>query len=152
VGVGGPGVGKLAAGHKRAQRRGRGGPEAESAADVDPGVAAARQGDAFGERIERSGMDVAGLQADDGGAVVFQQGGQRRRKDPAFAIHAHGCRRTKAKKAQCQVKGVVAFLADKDPDAGRSGEAEGVDVPALVGKDLAAPGGEAGRSSKFFRE
>lgn len=58
VAVGGPGIGGSIVGVR--------GPEAEGAIDMDPGIGLFGEGDEFG-RIESAGVDVTGLETDEGG-------------------------------------------------------------------------------------
>ena len=74
VAVGSPGVGLFEAIREMAVVGGRGGEEAEGAIDVDPGAGFVGDFADFGGGVEGAGVDVAGLDADDGGFVERGEG------------------------------------------------------------------------------
>ncbi len=74
VAVGGPGVGLFEAGGEMAVVGRHGGEEAEGAIDVDPGAGFVGDFADFRCRVEGAGVDVAGLDADDGVSVEGREG------------------------------------------------------------------------------
>jgi len=68
VGVGSPGIRVSDSFSEMGAGRGRGGPETERAIDVDPRSGPMSDSTNFRDRIERSGVHVAGLDTNDGGA------------------------------------------------------------------------------------
>src|SRR5437016_13611833 len=84
--VGGPGIRVSETVHQVGTRRSRCRPQAKCAIHVypRPGFMSAR--DDLARRIERSGIDIARLQADDGGAVDRRKGV---RAHPPMAIYGN---------------------------------------------------------------
>ena len=132
--IGGPGIGGGIVGG--------GGPEAEGAIDVDPGIGLFGELDEFG-RVEGAGVDVAGLETDESGLGEGGKGvgthaalGISRNADDAVAAEAeHG---------EGFEQGDVSFLADEDGEVGGGEEAEGFDIVAVGGEQRVAGGGKAG--------
>ena len=129
VRVGGPRVGALDAGDERSAR-GRGGrPESERAIDVHPRAGGSRARDNVGERIERAGVHVAGLQTDDRPIV---ERGQRVGAHAALPIggDARDAGAAEAEHAERLERGDVDFVTDDDGDRRRAEEPLRLDVPA----------------------
>ena len=103
-------------------------------------------GDGLRERVERTGVDVAGLEAHDRRPPVarLEGGRQRGRLDPALVVGRHRLGRAEPEVAQREVDGVVPLGAHQDAYAGRADEALRRDVPAGAPQHLVAGGGEAG--------
>ena len=130
-----------------AQRRHGRRPQAERAVDVHPGAVPVGELDRLGERIERAGVQVAGLQADDDRArprraaraprrVRRRGSGPGRRRRPA--------RGAETEVAQGEIDGVVPLGADQHVDAGRAGQAVAAHVPSGPWQHRGAAGGQPG--------
>ena len=142
MGVGGPGVGGGHAGGELAARRRGGGPEAEGAVDVDPGVALAGPVDDRFERVEGAGVHFAGLGDDDRGAVDVRQ---LARDEPALVVGGNGddAVAAQADDGERLGDGRVGLVADDDRHGRGADEAVVAGVPAGLGEDVVAAGGEA---------
>jgi hypothetical protein len=81
-----------------------------------------RGGDGLHEGVEGTGVDVAGLEADDRRPAVagLERGGEGGGLDPALVVGGHRLRRPEPEVAQREVDGVVPLGADQDAYAGRA--------------------------------
>ena len=135
VRVGGPGVRRGDTVEQVAEARARPGPEAERPVDVHPGVSVrARQTGDLAERIERAGVHVAGLRADDRGRArgvpecVAQ--GVGKHATLAVGLHFDHAGIAQAEQPERAVDGDVRFVAGDDGDARRADEPLRADVPS----------------------
>ncbi len=98
-----------------------GGPEAECAVDVDPGVVAVGYGNEGGEVVEGSEVEIAGLENDDGRSVRCGEGLLKYFGSQA-AVFAGGkgddAAFADAEKACSARKGTMALDAGEDADGG----------------------------------
>ncbi len=139
VAVAPPGVRPLEAGDEVAGGRAGGGPQAESPVHVNPRPGPAAQVADGGEVIERAGVDVARLGADDGGRAGTRLQG------PIEGVDLHGPvgiggqfhhrRPAQPEKPQRRVHAGMALLAGQDPDGRRTGQPSLLDVPAGLLED-----------------
>src|SRR5229473_1496983 len=83
VAIGSPGIGIREASHQGRAVGSGGGPQPEGSVDVHPRVLSSGFGTDLGSRIERAGIYVAGLYADDGALVERRE---RIRFDTALII------------------------------------------------------------------
>ena len=134
VGVGGPGVGPVDPAHEMAATRRSRSPQPEGAVDVVPGVRMGRQ--AIRDRVEgvaRAGVHVAGLAADDRGAIaVPERGRQRTGVHPALAIgrDADNPLPPEAEVLEGRLERRMRLGADQDADVRRAEQTATLDVPA----------------------
>ena len=142
-----PRVGTLQAAHQVARARAGGGPQAERTVHVDPRPVAARDLDAGREVVAGAGVHVAGLEAHDRRvlAATRQHPGQVGDVQRTVGIgpdrlHA---RRAEAQQPQGPVDRGVPLDTGHDPDDGCAGQPVTLHVPARVGQDVVAPGGQA---------
>ena len=143
VAVGGPGVGLGEAGGEMAILGRHGGEEAEGAIDVDPGAGFVGGFADFGGWIEGAGVDVAGLDADDGG---FVERGEGVGAHAALAVDgdADDSAAAQAEHSEGFQERDVDFSAHDNGDGRGSEEAVVFDVPVLFLEQGVASGGEAG--------
>ena len=131
VRVGRPRVGAFDAVHQRPEIRRCRSPETERTVDVQPRARRfGRVGD-LGQRVDRPGVHLADLGADDRRAVA---GGECRteavRVECALRLAYDDGRRSEPEQAQRAVDGDVTLRADQDADARRARQAVPADVPA----------------------
>ena len=143
VGVRGPGVRALeAAGQMPPGGRGQR-PEAEGAVDVDPGTGGLQPRTDLVGRVEGTGVHVACLDTDDGGAF---DPGQLPRDHPPLTVHGDPVDpvATQAEHAECLQHAHMDLVADDDADRRRPEEPLRFDVPALRLKERVTRRGETG--------
>ena len=93
----------------------------------------------LGERVERAGVQVAGLQRDDHRPVdLGERGAQRVRPDPALVVGGDRRRRAEPEVAQGEVDAVVPLGADEHVTRGAPVRPARVQVPAGAGEHVAA--------------
>ena len=143
VAVGRPRVGEAEALDEVRPARGCGGPQAEGAVDVQPGARRARRLGDRRQRVERAGVEVAGLRAHDGGRRE-----RRQRLGPHAPLpvhgHAHEAVAAEADEPERLDQRRMRLLADHDGDRRRAEQPVGLDVPALRAR---APRGAPRRAS-----
>jgi hypothetical protein len=112
---------------------------------VHPRIVPVRRRDRGGERVERSGVQVAGLKADDRrhGWRAVQLGVQRVDVDSTLLIGRHDDGGAEAEVAQREIDGVVALSTHQHPDGRAAGEAAAADLPTRFAQYPLARGGEA---------
>jgi hypothetical protein len=106
--VGGPGVGEIGAGGEMFEVVAHGSPESKCAIHVKPRAGFAGSGGDFRQWIESSGVNVAGLSTDDGGAsAAFDGPGQLGSNHPSLLVGGNVLDRARAQAqhAQCSVHG-----------------------------------------------
>ena len=143
VSIGAPGVATGEAVHQVSRFRRGGGPESEGAVDMEPELSAQRM---FGEGargVEGSCVDVAGLEANDGGSgdgwqKIGAEASVRIRRDARDAVAA------KAEEGERFSNGDVAVVAHDDGKGRSAEETVGLSVPALGGEEMLTRSGEAG--------
>jgi hypothetical protein len=92
-----------------------------------------------GDRVERSRVQVPGLQADDDRASSCSKRlGQRVGQDPAPRVSGHDLGCAQPQVAQHEINRVMTLCADQDPHPRCAGEPEPVEVPTDVGQHLLA--------------
>ena len=143
VPVGRPGVGPLDAGHEVPVATARAGPEAEGSVHVHPCASRVRELAGLAERVERPGVQLAGLQADDGGSirVRVERLLEQRQADPARVVGGKRDDRVGADAEQPDraVERLVAELRGEHPQAGRAGKTVALNVDTAV-VEQALPG------------
>src|SRR5258706_11320355 len=98
---------------------------------MDPRAGLVRYGTCFLERIKCPGVNVAGLQTQDGSRPQL---GNAFRDQATLAVHRHAydAVASKAQHAESLQQRSVRFVADHDVDGRRSEEALALDVPAFA--------------------
>ena len=144
----GPAVRALGAVDEVREPRARSRPEPEGAVDVQPGAGGlGRVGD-LAERVERSGVHLARLRADDRRAVVARERlAERVRAHPALVVGGDPGHRAGAEADEPQRAGErgMRLLAREHADLRRAGQALLLDVPAHPVQHVVARRGERGR-------
>ena len=141
VRIGGPRVRALGAGHEPAQARRRRRPQPERAVDVQPGAARGAGVRDRPERVERAGVDLARLRADDRRArSLVERRGQRTGVHPALVVGRDPrARPAPSPSRRSELKIVdVRLLTDEHVDGRRADQAALLHVPA---RRRAAPRG-----------
>ena len=134
--VGGPGVGGRRPRSTRCRcAREAAGEEPERAVHVHPGAVLVGHVDRLGERVERAGVDVAGLQHDDRRPAVVARSSAGRRASGSmrpWSSAATGSGAPRPEVAQRQVDGVVPLGAHERPAprASRPGRGAATSQPA----------------------
>src|SRR5664279_3966870 len=118
------------------------GPQAESAVDVDPGTVCMGDGDGRSKGVERAGVHVACLEADDGRAVSDVLC-QRVDLNPPLVVRGDDDWCPEAEVAQCDIDRLVSLGTDQDSNPRRAAEAEYWQVPPCVGENAIARRGKA---------
>jgi hypothetical protein len=147
VRVGRPRVGALDTGAEVAERPRHVRPHAEGAVDVEPrarllGCVGDRR-----QRIERAGVDVPELRADDRRSAAGSERTAKRLDLHASLVvrrHRHDARRAHPQEPQRTIDRHVPLLAGEDADPRRAGEPVAPDVPAGVVQHLPARRRERG--------
>ena len=119
--------------YERRQRGARGGPQPEGAVHVHPRAVLARGLHDLLERVDRAGVDVAGLGAHDRRPAPLPQGGRERvAAHGAVAVHrhAHDPALAEPHDAQRAQHGDVHLVAGEDAHRRRPHEPVRLDVPA----------------------
>ena len=104
---------------------------------MHPGPVLVRQPDRLGEGIERAGVQVPGLEADDGrgaGRAAPERARQRGGDDTPLRVDRHLVGEAEPEVAQREVHRRVTVLADDHPQPWPAGEAEGLHIPADLGE------------------
>jgi hypothetical protein len=134
VTVVGPRVRQLHAPQEMAILAARGRPQTERPIDMHPGAMAARDWDQIGEGIERTDVEVAGLQHDNGGLspATLRRALERARFELTLFV-ARQCRDgplSKSENSDGTLDRTVTLAAYDDADRGGAGEALLLDIPA----------------------
>src|SRR5690349_22832127 len=118
-------------------------PDAKRAVDVHPRwmLRGANAIDDVIERVERTGVDVACLQADYARSPDI---GKRVGAHSSLIIDGNGdkTRAAESDDAECLPQGSVAFLTGDDIDLGRAEQSMPVDVPVTLREQPVTRGGE----------
>src|SRR3954471_16371862 len=108
------------------------GPQTERTVDMNPGIATARDRDQFGEAIEGSDIEVAGVEHEDGRLFAVRLQGLRQRlgREPALCIAGQGRHGALAEAQQTNgaLDRAMALAAGQDADCRRAGKAVLLDV------------------------
>ena len=143
----GPGVGEVGAVEQRARGPAGAAPKAECAVDVHPRAFPVRDLADGAQRIDRAGVHVAGLRADDDRAVEScQRPLQGVWPHPPLLVGLDLLRaaRAKAEHAQRGVNGDVCLRASDDVHLRRAGQSVLFDIPSHTTQHSVARGGEGG--------
>src|SRR5207247_3622490 len=124
------------------QRPARSRPQAERAVDVQPGLVSGRDVGNRVDRIERSGVHVARLRADNrwtsANLAAVERGGERVRPYPSLIVGRSADDLTRADPEHPQRADYrhVHFVADDDAQQGRALQTVRLDIPAGAAQQL----------------